>query len=552
MYYKTIGTSFAFLLWFVTSANAQDTLVQSDIDAAAKIAGVQLAPTEITMMYSDVKDNLGEYKKAHQLHLNNNIAMSMAQSPLLPGMAVPNKQLQLKWDLPNAIMPANKSDLAFYTITQLASLIKNKKISSVALTQFFIERLKKYGDTLQCVVSITEKIALEQAAQADADLKAGIYRSLLQGIPYGLKDLFAVKGTTTTWGAAPYKNQVINDDAFVYTKLKEAGAVLIAKFSLGSLAMGDYWYGGRTKNPWNLKTGSSGSSAGSAAATVAGLVPFAIGTETYGSIISPSHTCGATGLRPTFGTVSRSGAMALSWSLDKIGPICRNAKDAAIVYSLIHGTDGADASAVNAAFNYTDVVNYKKLKIAYVKNYFDKLDSNANEHKVLEVYRNLGATLTPITIVDSVLYPYDIIGIVIGAEAAAAFDELTRLNIDDQLTRQTKNDWPNFFRTARLIPAVEYVNANRARLVLMQQMDAIIKNYDAIIVPTFAGSQAAITNLTGHPAVCMPSGFSKSDMPTSFSIIGKLYGEATILALANAYQLNTNWEEVHPKNFKNQ
>ncbi|MBC7588311.1 MAG: amidase, partial [Chitinophagaceae bacterium] len=266
--------------------------------------------------------------------LDNNMPLSTWQSPLLPGMKFYTKQLPVVWDIPaNVVVPRNQNELAFYSIQQLASLIKNKKITSVALTQFFINRIKKYGDTLQCVISITEDIALEQAKQADKEIAAGKYRGPLHGIPYGLKDLFAVKGTKTTWGAEPYKNQTIDEDAFVYTKLKEAGAVLIAKFTLGALAMGDYWYGGRTKNPWNLKRGSIGSSAGSTAATVAGLVPFAIGTETWGSIISPSTNCGATGLRPTFGSISRSGAMALSYSLDKVGPICRSAADAAVVFN---------------------------------------------------------------------------------------------------------------------------------------------------------------------------------------------------------------------------
>ncbi|MES2778183.1 MAG: amidase [Bacteroidota bacterium] len=530
---------------------AQDTLVKEDIPIAAKLANLQFSQPEVDMMYTDVKDNLKEYEKMHRLNLDNSVPMSLWQTPLLPGMKLPTDQKPINWNLPkNVQLPKNKNELAFYSITQLASLLRSKKISSVELTRFFIERLRKHGDSLQCTISITESIAMKQAAAADAEIKAGKFRSILQGIPYGLKDLFAVKGTTTTWGAAPYKTQTIDEDAFVYTQLEKSGAVLIAKFTLGALAMGDYWYGGRTKNPWNLRSGSSGSSAGSTAATVAGLVPFAIGTETYGSIISPSNACGATGLRPTFGTISRSGAMTLSWSLDKVGPICRSAEDAAAVFSIIHGTDGKDGSAVNAAFNYTGNADFKKLKIAYVKNYFDKLDSNANDPRVLDMYRKLGATLIPIEITDSVLYPFDMIGMVIGAEAAGAFDELTRLNIDDQLTRQTRNDWPNYFRGARLIPAVEYVNTNRHRYKMMLEMAKIVAPYDAIITPTFGGSQLPVTNLTGYPALCMPTGFNKNKMPTSITILGKLYGEATILAIAKAFQQATEWEDMHPEMFK--
>jgi Asp-tRNA(Asn)/Glu-tRNA(Gln) amidotransferase A subunit family amidase len=288
----------------------------------------------------------------HALSLNNNVPLSLWQSPKLPGMKFDETQRPVVWTVVKSKLPSKKSDLAFYSIDQLAHLIKTKQISSVELTSFFIERIKTHGPTLQCVISVQEDIALAQARQADKEIAAGKYRGLLHGIPYGLKDLFAVKGTKTTWGAAPYKDQEIDEDAYVYAKLKESGAVLVAKFTLGALAMGDYWYGGRTKNPWNLNFGSSGSSAGSASATVAGLVPFAIGTETWGSIVSPSTTCGATGLRPTFGSISRSGAMALSYSLDKVGPICRSANDAAIVFHYLHGTDGKDLAAVHMPFNY--------------------------------------------------------------------------------------------------------------------------------------------------------------------------------------------------------
>ncbi|MEO6135196.1 MAG: amidase, partial [Ginsengibacter sp.] len=333
-------------------------------------------------------------------------------------------------------------------------------------------------------------------------------------------------------------------------KLKAAGAVLVAKLTLGALAMGDYWYGGQTKNPWDLKTGSSGSSAGSASATVAGLVPFAIGTETYGSIISPSTVCGATGLRPTFGSISRSGAMTLSWSLDKAGPICRSAEDAAIVFNYLHGTDGLDASAVNMPFNYTGKVDLKKIKIAYAKNYFDKLDSSANEFKVLEVLKNAGAQLISITYPDSTIYNFNLMGVIIGAESAAAFDGFTRTGLDDQMTKQGRNDWPNSFRVSRFIPAVEYVNANRHRYVLMQKVNEVMDKYDVIICPTWSGSQAAITNLTGHPAISLPTGFNKNNTPTSITFLGKLYGEAALLAVSKMYQDNSQWNKMHPEFFK--
>ncbi len=534
---------------------AQDASIQKkDLESSIKLYDLSFSTQEIDTLYSDVIDNLANYKALHSFSLPNSVPLSLWQSPVLPGMHFNEKQNPISWKLDNTIsLPTNKNDLAFYSIEQLASLIKNKKITSLALTQFFIERIKKWGDTLQCVISLQENIAYEQAKKADEEIAHGKYRGLLHGIPYGLKDLFAVKGTKTTWGAAPYQNQMIDEDAFVYIKLKEAGAILVAKFTLGALAMGDYWYGGRTKNPWNLKYGSSGSSAGSASATVAGLVPFAIGTETWGSIISPSTTCGATGLRPTFGSISRTGAMALSYSLDKIGPICRSAADAAIVFNYIHGTDGKDGSAVNKPFNYNPTKNIKKLKIAYAKNYFDKIkDTSRNEFKVLEVFKKLGVQLIPVNFPDSGVYNINIMDVVIGVECAAQFDEMTRLNMDDQLTRQTKYDWPNQFRTARFVPAVEYVNAQRHRYTLMQKVNEVIQKYDVIICPSRGdGNQSAITNLTGHPVVCLPTGFDKKlNLPTGISFVGNLYDESTLLTIANAYQGATHWNQLHPNLFK--
>jgi len=543
------------LLSFGLLVSAQDTSIQKkDLISASKLFDLSFTSKEIDTLYSDVVDNLANYKAMHNLPLANSVPLSMWQTPVVPGMHFNSVQKPVLWKLDNTVqLPANKNDLAFYTIEQLASLIKNKKISSLALTQFFIDRIKKWGDTLQCVISIQEDIAYAQAKKADAELAQGKYRGLLHGIPYGLKDLFAVKGTKTTWGAAPYQNQTIDEDAFVYTKLRDAGAVLVAKFTLGALAMGDYWFGGRTKNPWNLKYGSSGSSAGSTSATVAGLVPFAIGTETWGSIVSPSTTCGATGLRPTFGSVSRSGAMALSYSLDKVGPICRSAADAAIVFNYIHGTDGKDGSAVNMPFNFTPNKDIKKLKIAYAKNYFDKIkDTSRNEFKVLEEFKKLGVQLIAVNFPDSGVYNFNIMDVVIGAECAAQFDEMTRMNIDDALTRQTKSDWPNSFRTNRFIPAVEYINAQRHRYTLMQKVNEVMQQYDVIICPSRGdGNQSAITNLTGNPVVCLPNGFDKKlNLPTGISFVGNLYDDATILSIAQAYQKATNWDETHPTLFK--
>jgi Asp-tRNA(Asn)/Glu-tRNA(Gln) amidotransferase A subunit family amidase len=548
-------TFFYFIGMFIMAQTAfcqQDTVTKTDIATAGKVIGLKFTETEQDSMLTFIRNRHREYGKMRQQELPNNIPMSLWQSPVPPGMKFETKQLPVAWNIPQNInLPKNKNEVAFYTILQLASLIKNKKITSAELTRFFIDRIKKYGDSLQCVISITEEIAMQQAKAADDEIAKGKYRGPLHGIPYGLKDLFAVKGTKTTWGASPYKEQVIEEDAFVYTKLKDAGAVLVAKFTLGALAMGDWWYGGRTKNPWNPAFGSSGSSAGSASATVAGLVPFAIGTETYGSIVSPSHTCGATGLRPTFGSISRTGAMTLCWSLDKAGPICRSAEDAAVVFNFIKGTDGKDPGSVNMPFNYNAKTEIKKLRIGYAKNYFDRIkDTAASEWKVLKAFEEMSVQLIPLVFPDSGVYNYDMIGITVGAESAAAFDKLTRTDLDDMLTRQNRNDWPNFFRTARLIPAVEYINTTRHRYIMMQKLKDFFETVDVVVTPTFGGSQLAITNLTGHPALCMPTGFNKQNLPTSITLLGKLYGDANLLRVGNALQQHTAWEDVHPERFK--
>jgi len=522
------------------------------LSAAGQLFDVAFTPAEKDSMVDGVTDNQRIYQKMHQQNLPNSQPYSLGFRPAPPGYAIPVKQLPVAWHLPvGTTLPANRNDLAFYTVAELASLVKTKKISSVELTRFFLDRLKKWGDTLQCVVTLTEDLALQQARQADEEIKKGIYKGPLHGIPYGLKDLFAVKGFKTTWGAAPYKDQVIDEDAFVYQQLKKAGAVLCAKLTLGALASGDNWFGGKTKNPWNINVGSSGSSAGPASAVSAGLLPFAIGTETWGSIVSPSHTCGVTGLRPTFGSISRSGAMVLSWSLDKAGPICRSAEDDAIVFYYLKGTDGKDGDAVNRAFNYTGKVNFKKLRIAYAGNYFKQIPKTMEQWAVIDVLKKAGADIKEVTFPDSTIYPFNIMRLIIGAETAAAFDPMTRSDQDDLLTWQRKVDWPNGFRVSRIIPAAEYVNANRYRYSLMLALNDFMKQYDVIVLPTYAGNQLAMTNLTGHPVVCVPIGMNANGRPNSITFMGNLYDEATILAVAKAYQDASGFVKRHPDKFSN-
>ncbi len=507
-------------------------------------------PAERDSLFRGLQDYQQAIYALHQYPLSNAVPMSLWFDPIPSNFKHEVVQQKNNWDFPKTVsMPATKEALAFYPVYKLAVLLRTKKITATELTVIYLDRLKKYGDTLQCVTQLLETSALKQAKQADAEIAAGKYRGPLHGIPYGIKDLFAVAGTKTTWGAEPYQDQEINSTATVVLKLEEAGAILVAKLSLGALAMGDIWYGGVTKNPWNLNQGSSGSSAGSASATVAGLVGFAIGTETLGSIVSPATRCGASGLRPTFGRVSRSGAMALSWSMDKIGPLCRTAFDCALVFDAIRGVDGIDKSVHAAPFNFDNKVDIKKLKVGYLKSLFEvTYATKENDHNALKVIRSLGVELTEIELPGSI--PVSAIRLMLTVEAAAAFDDLTRSNRDSLLSNQSRWAWPNTFRTARFIPAVEYINASRIRQQLIEEYHRITKDFDVIITPSFGGTQLLTTNLTGHPCVVVPNGYNANGSPTSISFLGKLYGEAAILQLAKQYQENTSWEDQTPPFFK--
>ena len=446
-------------------------------------------------------------------------------------------------DAKSVQLPANRNELAFYTIRELAALLQNQEITSEELTKFFIERLKTYNDTLACVISITEEVALAQARKADREIQTGNYKGLLHGIPYGAKDLFATKKYKTSWGAMPYKDQSFDYDATVIKKLEDAGAVLVAKMTLGALAMGDVWYGGKTRNPWNPETGSSGSSAGSASAVSAGLLPFALGTETLGSIVSPSTVCGTTGLRPTFGRVSRYGAMALSWTMDKVGPICRSAEDCAIVFDAIRGADGLDQDVMEAPFNYSANFNPKSLKIGYLKSAFDKdYAFKKNDSLTLQKLEAMGYELIPIA-----LPPMPNIRFLLTAEAAAAFDELTLSGNDDLLVRQQTYAWPNLFRTARFVPAVEYIKANRIRKMLIEDMAKVFSEVDVYVHPSWASPSLGITNFTGHPCVVFPNGFRENGLPTSMTVTGQLFEEANLLRFVEAFQEETRFEEEHPE-----
>jgi len=400
----------------------------------------------------------------------------------------------------------------------------------------YLDRLKRHGPTLECVVTLTEERALRQARRADQEMAMGRYRGPLHGIPWGAKDLLAVRGYPTTWGARPYEDQVIESDAEVVSRLDQAGAVLVAKLTLGALAMGDVWFGGRTRNPWNLEQGSSGSSAGSAAATAAGLVGFSIGSETLGSIVSPSTRCGATGLRPTFGRVSRAGAMALSWSMDKLGPICRTVEDCALVLEAIHGADGVDPTARTVPFNWDAGKLLSGIRIGYYRRAFQEGTSRTRDLdlRALEALRGLG--VEPVLVELPGEFPTGALRIILNAESAAAFDDLTRSGRDGLLVRQDPGAWPNLFRQARMIPAVEFIQANRVRTMIMGALDSALEGVDVFLAPSFWGDLLLMTNLTGHPVVVVPSGFDEEGNPVSVSFVGSLWGEGDLLRVAKAWQ----------------
>lgn len=526
-------------------AQTDSSITKVIVEHTEKIIGLEFTNAERDSMLDDLNSQLKDFIEMRKVTLPNETPPAIIFNPIPHAFSIDVEQKELRFsNYSNTTLPGNRDELAFYTIGQLAHLIKSKQITSTELTKFFIERLKKYEPVLHCVITLTEELALKQAMKADEEIAAGNYKGMLHGIPYGAKDLLAVKGYKTTWGAMPYKDQYIDETATVIKKLEEAGAVLVAKLTMGALAWGDVWFGGKTRNPWNPEQGSSGSSAGSASAVSAGLVPFALGTETWGSIVSPSTVCGVTGLRPTYGRVSRYGAMSLSWSMDKIGPICRSAEDLAIVFNTIYGTDGKDGMLYDYPFNYKPEIDLSKLKIGYLKDDFEKdYAFHKNDSLTLTKLRELGADLIPIELP---ALPVEHISWILSAEAAAAFDELTRSNKDDLLVRQIKNAWPNVFRGSRFIPAVEYINANRIRYMIIQEMQKIMSEIDLYIAPSWVGNNLLLTNLTGHPCVVLPNGFSEDGTPTSITFIGRLFDEGKLIAFAKKFQDATDHHLKHP------
>jgi len=569
-------------------AAADLTITKDTLDCGEKIFGVDFTETEEDAIVRGVNRNLDSFQALRKVDIPLDTDIPLVFHPYLPGEkpkpgATPGAPLKVTLAAP-AARRTSLDDLAFEPATALAPLLKSRDVSATDLTRMYLARLKKYGPKLNCVVTLTEDLALKQAADADREIKAGRYKGPLHGIPWGAKDLFATKGIPTTWGAGPYQNQVFDYDATIVSRLHDAGAVLLAKLSMGALAQGDQWFRGQTKNPWRPddpnpnRSGSSGSSAGPGSATAAGLVVFGIGTETRGSIISPSSVNGVTGLRPTYGRVSRFGAMMLSWTMDKVGPMCRSVEDCALVFNAIYGPDGKDDSVVDAPFAWNPETPLSKLRIGVIQRDFQVQPPGGGRggaaaagggrgagagggragispeefrrqreaqlkilNDALDVYRKLGATLTPIEQVPGTDIANDI-GFVLNVEAAAAFDDLTRgAGINDPSVQQ----WANTFRTSRFVPAVEYIRAQRARTLLMRQWDEFMSHYDVFLSPA-GGSTLGITNLTGHPALAMKAGFNDG-APVELMVTGRLYDEATVLRAALAYERATDWHKMNPK-----
>lgn len=532
------------VLW----AMGQDTpsITPELLASACRVAGLEVDEEQRKLMVKTLNEQLAGARDIRAMELSNSVAPAYSFDPVLPGVTT--------WDTAKRPMKVSAARpprlgkdleaLAFTSVRDLAELVRTRKVSSQALTEMFLARLERLDTKLHCVITLTKERALAQAKEADREIAAGKYRGFLHGIPWGAKDLLSVKGYPTTWGAGGFEKQRFEEDATAVQRLDAAGAVLVAKLTLGALAFGDKWFGGMTRNPWKLDEGSRGSSAGSAAAVAAGCVPFAMGSETYGSISSPSTRCGVTGLRPTFGRVPRTGAMALSWTMDKLGPMARSVEDTALVLAAIQGPDGKDRVVRDVPFNWDSTVPLGGIRVGYLKADFERdRPDKAFDDAALEKLKAMGVKLVPVALPD--VKPDAVVNL-LTAEAAAAFDSMTHSGRDKLLTEQGENDWPNLFRVAQLMPAVDYINAQRARTLAMEAMAKTFADVDVIVAPT-GDPQVVITNLTGHPAIILPNGFRENGTPVSLTFLGRLYGEAKMLTVARAYQEATGFHLQNPR-----
>jgi Asp-tRNA(Asn)/Glu-tRNA(Gln) amidotransferase A subunit family amidase len=591
-YFSSIGLGSTLLpgvLWARVAAGAEIT--KDTIAAAEELAGLKFTDEERAMMVRNLQSQKTAIDALHAITLDNSVAPALVFDPVPPGVTLPSARRKgmVRDKVPLMARPESLEELAFEPVTRLSELVRARRVKPSELTEMYLARLQRHDAQLRCVISLTEERARAQARAADAEIAAGKYRGPLHGIPWGAKDLLATRGYRTTWGAGPYKDQTIDADAEVVKRLDNAGAILVAKLTLGELAQGDNWYGGITRNPWWPEQGSSGSSAGPASATAAGLVGFAIGTETLGSISSPSTRCGVTGHRPTFGRVPRTGAMALAWSMDKIGPICRSAEDCALVFDAIQGADGQDLAVRDHPFSWDATMRPASLRVGYLKTAFDQPERHpANPDRVLhatkiqddaalEVLRSMGITLIPVDIPQFA----GINSLILQPEAGAAFENLVLSGRVKEMVQQTAFAWPNTFRSAQFIPAVDYINANRARQLLMKQWWELFRNIDVLVTPTGGSAQLVQTNLTGNPAVIVPHGFRESpplpsqtprpdtsrsaadtgrrvqpptssprpQTPVSLTFLGPLFRDEMPLLMAHAFQKATDFHRRRPPGF---
>jgi len=557
-----LGTTLApGIVWARMQDAGTQTITLAMITEAMKLSGIELTEAERTAMVDAANQNLKRYEELREIHVPNDVSPPFHFSPLVPGLAVSRKPLPFVLSAPPPVKrPANLEDAAFWPVRHLAELIRTRQVTSLELTEMYLARLHRYNGILNNVVTFLDDHGRAEAKQADAEIGAGKYKGPLHGIPWGAKDIISVRGFKTTWGSPAFKDQSFDYDASVVEMLREAGAVLIAKLATGELAGGDQWFGGQTKNPWDPSQGSSGSSAGPSSATAAGCVGFGIGTETSGSILSPAARCGLAGLRPTFGRISRYGVMALSWTQDRLGPLCRYAEDCAIVMRAIARPDGRDMSVSDIPFNWNAQLDVRKLRVGYIKESFDELTNAAakqNAEKALDTLRSIGvSTLVPVAVPDMPLNLNGLSGL--GVEATVFFDEHARAG---RMKEARGGGRPN----GRLIPAVEYLRSQRVRMMMMMKLADATAHVDAYIVasnnngvgvggrggrgatdgtppaepqrpqtPTQRHSNMA--NLACYPAINVPNGFSETGSPTNMTFFARPFGEMEILALAKAYQ----------------
>jgi Asp-tRNA(Asn)/Glu-tRNA(Gln) amidotransferase A subunit family amidase len=540
---------------------------------AEKLAQVQMTSSERTTAAATWRATMAPLLERRagprKVALEPDLAPATRWNPLLPGEAIrPGRDRFVRGATDPGPVPTSDVDIAFAPVTQLSRWIETRKLTSERLTHIYLDRLTRFDPQLRCVITLTPDLALEQARRADAEIAAGKYRGPLHGIPWGGKDLLDTAGIPTTYGAEPFRNRIPSVDSAVVRRLRDAGAVLVAKLSLGALALNDIWFGGQTMNPWLLEEGASGSSAGPGAATAAGLVGFAIGSETQGSIVSPSMRCGVTGLRPTYGRVPRTGAMTLCWSYDKLGPMARSVEDSMLVLHALSGPDVGDVSSVASSLDFDAGASVRGLRIGYLPKWMGESPATDVDRATLEAARKVGMIPTPVSIPD---WPYDSLNVVLFAEAAAAFEELTLSGKANELRVQTPDAWPNLFREARFLSAVDFVQADRFRRKVAREMARVMSQVDLLMVPSLRDEMLVISNNTGHPSLTLRTGFvhvseARSDwapdpahplprfspprrVPHGVTLIGRLFDEGTIASAGMALEQSLGVVGERPQGF---